>query len=88
MKRFNFKNRLHIRRTDKISEALYYSNEDYMREIDEYFAVLFAKHPHLRNASAPTVFVASDDKNVFESLRKEFDFPIIFYFSIVLVGLI
>ena len=57
-----------MRRSDKGNEANFYDIKEYMHQVDEFYDVYFLKHPDRVNATKRTVFVASDDKSVFESL--------------------
>lgn len=62
---------VHIRRSDKSTEAYFYEVEDYMRFVDEYYGVYFIKHPEKVGSTRRTVYVASDDESVFKKLETQ-----------------
>lgn len=62
---------IHVRRSDKSDEANFYDIKDYMDQVDDFYDVYFLKYPSRVNMTKRTVFVASDDQGVFESLVQK-----------------
>ncbi|XP_064470144.1 alpha-(1,6)-fucosyltransferase-like [Ornithodoros turicata] len=56
---------LHVRRTDKGSEASYHEVEEYMEHAEEYFANIAGPVPR-------RIYVATEEPSVFRELRKKF----------------
>ncbi len=61
---------IHVRRTDKISEASFHQVEEYMKYVEEYFEFLEIKER--KTLDAKRVYVASDDPTVLEECRKKY----------------
>ncbi len=58
-----FFHRIHVRRTDKASEADFYPLEAYLREADKFFELHQIKNPNEFN-NIKNVYIASDDTSV------------------------
>ncbi|XP_053639952.2 alpha-(1,6)-fucosyltransferase [Cherax quadricarinatus] len=59
---------VHVRRTDKINEAQYYQLEEYMEQVEEYFAGLQVFNPNVTRR----IYLASDEPRVFEEAKKKY----------------
>ena len=42
-----------------------------MKQVQDFFEIFFFKHPEQRGHAQPTVYVASDDQNVFQELKNK-----------------
>lgn len=58
---------VHIRRTDKSTEAAFYPLEQYMQAVEEYFTQLELSQP----VEKRRVYLASDDLNILGEARKK-----------------
>ncbi|KAK8740412.1 hypothetical protein OTU49_002897, partial [Cherax quadricarinatus] len=59
---------VHVRRTDKIKEAKYYQLEEYMEQVEEYFAGLQVFNPNVTRR----IYLASDEPRVFKEAKKKY----------------
>ena len=62
---------IHVRRSDKNTEASFFEVDKYMCEIERFIQVHSHKYAE-SSFSRPTVFVASDDSAVFSELKAKF----------------
>ncbi|KAK4886685.1 hypothetical protein RN001_002956 [Aquatica leii] len=68
--------RVHVRRTDKlIREAKYFSIEEYMTKVDEYYNLIEIK----TNITKRRVYIATDDFQVITEAKKKYPHYDIFY---------
>lgn len=70
-----FYNRIHIRRTDKTSEALFYSVDQYMVHVEEYFQFRDLLHHFSHNETKGDrriVYLVSDDTNIFDEISEKY----------------
>ena len=63
---------IHIRRSDKSNEAKFYEPEDYMRHVDAFYERYFRDHPHMIATTKRTVYVASDDDQMFSTIKTKY----------------
>ena len=63
---------VHVRRSDKSNEALFYEVDEYMVYVEEFFETYFLKHPEKANSTERAVYVASDEILVFGELISRF----------------
>ena len=61
-----------MRRTDKLAEAKFFELTEYMAKVDEFFEIYFLKNPHETAKTRRTVYVASDDAEIFKQLTKKY----------------
>ncbi len=61
---------IHIRRSDKITEAPYQPVEAYMKYVEEYFELLDIKKG--KKLEEKRVYVASDDPKILEECRQKY----------------
>ncbi len=61
---------IHVRRTDKISEASFHQVEEYMKYVEEYYEFLEIRER--KTLDVKRVYVASDDPKVLEECRKKY----------------
>ena len=62
--------RIHVRRSDKVNEAKFYGETEYMEWVDIYFDYYNKKNPD-RPIKQRTLYVASDDQNVFNYMEEK-----------------
>ncbi|KAK8735420.1 hypothetical protein OTU49_005381, partial [Cherax quadricarinatus] len=59
---------VHVRRTDKRSEAKYHYVKEYMEQVEEYFAGLQIFNPNVTRR----IYLSSDEPKVFEEVKKKY----------------
>lgn len=62
---------IHVRRTDKTSEAKYHEVVEYMREVEEFFEIYFEKHGTKPSKQKRLVYAATDEPAVLEELVEK-----------------
>ena len=70
---------MHVRRSDKFTEANFFEPSDYMVHVEEFYEAYFLKHPEKANTTKRMVYIASDDQDVFGKFKNEYVFYSISY---------
>lgn len=60
-----------MRRSDKYTEANFFSASDYMVHVEEFYDRYFLKHPDKVNTTQRMVYIASDEPGIFKQFETE-----------------
>jgi len=66
-----FNLRIHVRRTDKGSEAAFHNISEYMRYVEDYYVIYQYQYPNLNFTKR--VYLATDEPTVFKDIRNEYE---------------
>jgi glycoprotein 6-alpha-L-fucosyltransferase len=76
--------RIHVRRTDKRSEAAFHDVSEYMKYVEDYYIIYQYQNPNVNFTKR--VYLATDEPTVFEDIRTKYEgfeiFREIFFFCI------
>jgi glycoprotein 6-alpha-L-fucosyltransferase len=66
-----FNLRIHVRRTDKGSEAAFHNISEYMRYVEDYYVIYQYQNPNVNFTKR--VYLATDEPTVFKDIRTEYE---------------
>lgn len=66
-----FNLRIHVRRTDKASEAAFHDISEYMRYVEEYYVIYQYQNPNVNFTKR--VYLATDEPAVFKNIRTRYE---------------
>jgi glycoprotein 6-alpha-L-fucosyltransferase len=77
--------RIHVRRTDKRSEAAFHDVSEYMKYVEDYYIIYQYQNPNVNFTKR--VYLATDEPTVFEDIRTKYEgfeiFREIFFFVLM-----
>ncbi len=74
--------RIHVRRTDKGSEAAFHDVSEYMRYVEDYYIIYQYQNPDVNLTKR--VYLATDEPMVFKDIRTRYELNLSFFEKYVL----